>query len=183
MDIFCQIKKNISEQIIDETDNFFLLHDGYPLLEGHLLLIPKKHVDCYLNLNKKLSKEFDLIKSKIIKFLKDNYYEPVIFEHGNAGQTVLHAHLHFLPTKKLISNEVLKFCSEIIKPAIPYLYLEYQNSKQFYSPNSRIKRGLLHSYIYAKILDRPSNGLERAKSLPKWLLSVKSKYLNWKLDQ
>jgi len=39
MDIFCQIEQNLKNQIIDQTENFYLIDDGFPLLEGHLLLI------------------------------------------------------------------------------------------------------------------------------------------------
>lgn len=181
MDIFCQLEDKLQSQIIDKSENFYLLHDGYPLSEGHLLLIPKKHVDCFLNLDKKLTGEFNSIKFKTIEFLKKQYCQPVIFEHGIAGQTVLHAHLHLLPTDKLVSEELKKYGSIMKNPTVPYLYFEYLNFGQYYSPKLTIKPGLFHSYIYAGILNRPTSGYQRAKELSKWLLKVKKYYALWRV--
>ena len=178
MDIFCQIEKKLDHQVLDQTDNFYLLHDGYPLLEGHLLLIPKQHVDCYFNLDKKLLREFKLFKKKSVDFLKDKYIQPVIFEHGIAGQTVMHAHLHLLPTKKSIKNELKRYGIVRKKPSVPYLYLEYSNKKNYVKPKRKIIPGLLHT-LYAQILNRPLTGLKRARFSKKWLLTVKKNYALW----
>ena len=179
MDIFCQIEKKLSRQIINQTDNFYLLHDGYPLLEGHLLLIPKKHVDCYFNLDKKLLREFNLFKKDAINFLKDKYNQPVIFEHGIAGQTIMHAHLHLLPTNKSIEKDLKQYGVVTKNPSVPYLYLEHFNKKNYFKSKRKISPGLLHT-LYAQILNRPVIGLKRAKFSKKWLLSVKKNYLIWR---
>ncbi|OGK17123.1 hypothetical protein A2774_04890 [Candidatus Roizmanbacteria bacterium RIFCSPHIGHO2_01_FULL_39_12c] len=180
MDIFCQIKEKLNGQIIDETENFYLLHDGYPLFEGHLLIIPKFHIRCFLELNKKNYTEFSKLKLKVINFLKNNYRQPVLFEHGIAGQTVLHAHLHLLPTDILITDELNKIGSIIKTPFMPYVYFEYGNKRIFIKPKIKIKPGLIHSYLYARKLNRSQIGIERAKELSKWLISAKRKYLLWK---
>ena len=178
MDIFCQIKEKLNSQVIDETENFYLLHDGYPLLEGHLLLIPKLHVDCYFNLDTKLLKEFNLFKKKSVSFLKDKYRQPVIFEHGLVGQTVPHAHLHLLPTSKLITNQLKEYAETSETPHIPYIYYEYLSSKKYFKPITKITPGLL-TILYAKILNRPTVNLDRANSLEKWLYAVKKNYSIW----
>jgi len=177
MDIFCKIDKELKNQIIDETDNFYIIHDGFPLIEAHLLLIPKKHLDCYLNLDKKYYSEFSKLKKRIIKFLTENYIEPVIFEHGVIGQTVPHAHLHFLPTKLLIID-YLKKNSRSNKKSVPYLYFEYHNNSFYFQPKKQIKSGYLH-LIYSKILNRSVNGIERKKDLNIWLNKVNKKYKQW----
>jgi diadenosine tetraphosphate (Ap4A) HIT family hydrolase len=102
-------------------------------MEGHLLLIPKKHFDCYLNLDKNLIDEFNLFKNKVIEFLKKYYQKPVIFEHGIAGQTVFHAHLHFLPTKILITKQIKEVAKVVKTPKIPYLYYEFNNKRNIIS--------------------------------------------------
>ncbi|OGK25019.1 hypothetical protein A3A46_04335 [Candidatus Roizmanbacteria bacterium RIFCSPLOWO2_01_FULL_37_13] len=146
MDIFCQIEKKLDHQVLDQTDNFYLLYDGYPLLEGHLLLIPKQHVDCYSNLDKKLLREFNLFKKGAINFLKDKYSQPVIFEHGIAGQTVMHAHLHLLPTNKSIEKDLKQYGVVTKNPSIPYLYFEYFNKKNYYNPKKKYIRGYFTLY-------------------------------------
>lgn len=179
MDIFCQIKEKLKDQVIEETKNFYAVHDGYPLTEGHLLIVPKEHVDCYLNLNKKLKKEFLCLKNKLVMFLENYYQYPVIFEHGIAGQTVLHAHLHLLPTNIVILDKLKQLGQLTRTPKIPYLYFEYKNKKYYFDPIKKIKPGLLHSIIYAKLLNRSVVSLERARDLNNWLLKVKNKYSLW----
>lgn len=179
-DIFCQIEEKLKDQIIDQTKNFFLIHDGFPLLEGHLLLIPKKHFNCYLNLPKNLLPEFKRFKKRIQFFLKKNYQEPVIFEHGIAGQTVLHAHLHFLPTDNLVIDQLKNYGQVIEQRIIPYLYFEYQDKNFYFQPKKDIPPGLIHSILYPPLLNRPKIGEERKKDLSQWLLKVKKKYSLWR---
>lgn len=179
MDIFCHIEKKLGHQVLDQTDNFYLLHDGYPLLEGHLLLIPKHHVDCFLNLDKKLLREFNLFKKESVNFLKGKYCQPVIFEHGIAGQTVTHAHLHLLPTNKLITTDLKKYAVISKNANVPYLYFEYLDSKKYFKPKRKIIPGLLH-ILYAKVLNKPTIGIERTKFLMNWLLAVKKNYALWR---
>jgi len=174
-DIFCQINQKLRKQIIDQSTHFFLIHDGYPLLEGHLLLVPKKHLDCYLNLDKKLINEFLAFKEKIIQFLRKAYQEPVIFEHGIIGQTVFHAHLHFLPTNLLIYKKIEEYATLLSSPKIPYLYYEFKGQKNFYATKKVIPLGFFHLF-YAQFLKRPLKGEERKLNLPSWLLKVKEKY-------
>ena len=178
MDIFCQIEEKLKDQIIDKSKNFYLLHDGFPLMEGHLLLIPKKHFDCYLNLDKNLIDEFNLFKNKVIDFLTKYYQKPVIFEHGIAGQTVFHAHLHFLPTNILITKQIKEVAKVLKTPKIPYLYYEFNNKKKYYQPVKEIIPGFFH-YHYALILNQPEDGIKRRANLKKFLLKVKNNYLKY----
>ena len=177
MDIFCQIKEKFDNQIIHETSNFYVFHDGFPLLEGHLLIIPKKHILCFLELEKDngLKQEYLKLKNKVKEFLKDNYIDPVFFEHGKIAQTILHAHLHALPTKVSLKNELDKIGSVMKNPKIPYLFYEENNKSYFYQVNKNIDDGFLH-YKYAEKLNRPKYGKSRAMNLNNWLLKVKE---NW----
>ena len=47
--IFCYEK--LKDRIIEETKMFFAIKDGYPVTEGHLLVIPKRHVAEYFDLS------------------------------------------------------------------------------------------------------------------------------------
>lgn len=83
--------------VLQETKNFYIVCDVHPLTEGHILIIPKKHLSCIGELPEKLFQEFVRLYDKVAKFLLDNYGSVSSFEHGKIGQTVFHAHVHLLP--------------------------------------------------------------------------------------
>jgi diadenosine tetraphosphate (Ap4A) HIT family hydrolase len=92
---FCQ-RGEITD-ILKETPNFFLAADHAPLVEGHLLVIPKQHYACYGDVPAKLDEELLAIKNELRLFYTQ-FYAPVVFwEHGVFRQTVFHAHLHCFP--------------------------------------------------------------------------------------
>ncbi len=79
--------------------------DIHPLKEGHILIIPKDHISCMGALGEEFE-EFKLLYENVIKFLKEEYGSFAVFEHGVTGQTVFHAHMHFLPFKGKIEDIV-----------------------------------------------------------------------------
>ncbi len=83
--------------ILTESQSFFLLADHAPLIEGHILLVPKAHYSCYGTLVPDLEPEFLLMKARAAAFLRQAYRVPIFFEHGIFRQTVFHAHLHCFP--------------------------------------------------------------------------------------
>lgn len=187
-DIFCQIKDKLKKQIIFETKNFYLLHDGFPLLEGHFLIIPKTHLDCYLSLSKNLQSEFRELKIKVKTFLSKFYQEPIFFEHGIAGQTVPHAHLHVLPTRKSLFNFLKKkfpLSSQqnimAVENDLPFSYLYYEEKNKGYYftvEKKEIVPGFL-AFNFAKILNRPLKQEERIKEAPNWIIKVKKDWQKW----
>ena len=83
--------------VLKETSNFLVAADHAPLVEGHLLIIPKQHYTCYGNVPPELDAELFVLKRQVQQFL-DRFYAPVVFwEHGIFRQTVFHAHLHCFP--------------------------------------------------------------------------------------
>lgn len=92
---FCQRHK--LHNILLESDSFFLIADHAPLIEGHMLLVPKAHFTCYGALPPALDEEFWRLKAAAEEFLGRAYRPPVFFEHGIFRQTVFHAHLHCFP--------------------------------------------------------------------------------------
>jgi diadenosine tetraphosphate (Ap4A) HIT family hydrolase len=83
--------------ILDETEHFYLLADHAPLVEGHMLIIPREHYACYGAVPASLEDEFLALKRRVTTFLTAAYTPPAFFEHGVFRQTVRHAHLHALP--------------------------------------------------------------------------------------
>ncbi len=92
---FC--KRTEISYILKETPNFLLAADHAPLVEGHILIIPKQHFTCYGEVPAKLDDELFSLKQEVQQFFT-SYYAPTVFwEHGIFKQTVFHAHLHCFP--------------------------------------------------------------------------------------
>lgn len=94
--VFCQ-RKAIATNILKETPNFRLVADHAPLVEGHILIIPKLHYACYGALPTELDTEFLALKQEAQHFLQQYYLPPIFWEHGIFHQSVFHAHLHCFP--------------------------------------------------------------------------------------
>jgi diadenosine tetraphosphate (Ap4A) HIT family hydrolase len=93
---FCQRSK-FAANILKETGAFFIIADHAPLVEGHILIIPKRHFACYGTVPAETDDELFALKREVQDFFA-RYYAPVIFwEHGIFRQTVFHAHLHCFP--------------------------------------------------------------------------------------
>jgi diadenosine tetraphosphate (Ap4A) HIT family hydrolase len=92
---FCQ-RDTISD-ILKETSHFRLATDVAPLVEGHLLIIPKEHYACYGAVPARLDEELLALKQAVRDFFAQYYAPPVFWEHGIFRQTVFHAHLHCFP--------------------------------------------------------------------------------------
>ena len=99
---FCDIEKIIDEsRIIYQDSTWIAILDGYPVSEGHTLLIPKRHCETYFDLNY-LELESLGVTIGIVKRLLDTKYHPNGYNVGvncgeAAGQTVMHCHIHIIP--------------------------------------------------------------------------------------
>jgi len=100
--IFCHLPE---ERIYLENEKWIAIKDGYPVTEGHTLLIPKRHSANYFGL---AYVEYFSLKSFmvfVIKNLKDEYPEVNDWNIGMncgeyAGQTVFHTHIHLIPRRE-----------------------------------------------------------------------------------
>lgn len=82
---------------LEETNNFWIVCDVHPLIEGHVLIIPKKHLSCIGEYPTPEYLEFLSLFKKYSDFIKKTYGAISAFEHGKIGQTVFHSHVHLLP--------------------------------------------------------------------------------------
>ena len=103
--IFCKIAKGeIPSKKIYENDNFFSIPDANKVIEGHSLVISKKHFKTTLDLPTSIGTELlDCIKKTTLKLLKEHKAEGFNIINNNfkvAGQFVNHVHYHILPRKK-----------------------------------------------------------------------------------
>jgi len=103
--IFCKIARGeIKKKKIYENENFFSIPDANPVIEGHSLIISKKHFENLLDLPSSLAGELlDCIKKTAEKLLKEKNADGFNVVNNNfeaAGQIVKHVHFHIFPRKK-----------------------------------------------------------------------------------
>ena len=102
---FCNIEKTADKsRIVYQDDTWIAIYDNYPVSEGHVLLIPKRHVETFFNLN---MVEFGSlgVTIGIVKMILDKKFHPDGYNIGAncgeaAGQTVMHCHIHIIPRYK-----------------------------------------------------------------------------------
>ena len=98
--IFCKIiRKEISSNIIHETDSLVVFPDINPAADIHLLIVPKKHIGGISDISKEYSDllaEVYMVASKLVEDnnLKDNLYRVSV--NGGKAQHVPHLHFHLL---------------------------------------------------------------------------------------
>lgn len=95
---FCSLP---TSRIVDENLHGWVIRDGFPISPGHTLIIPKRHVGSFFELE---PSERDALLSLIdaAKRDLDTEFKPDGFNIGindgpAAGQTVPHLHIHLIP--------------------------------------------------------------------------------------
>ena len=119
--IFCKIsKKKIYSKILYEDDEVMVIMDTNPNVDGHALIIPKKHYTDYLELDSQISSHImdvaQNIGPKIMKAVRAQSLTMLI-NYGFA-QKVKHLHVHLLPdfgTRSNHAKEKIEDVFEIIK--------------------------------------------------------------------
>lgn len=101
--IFCKIaKKEIPAKLVYESEDLVAFPDINPSAETHILIVPKKHISSFMNLQSAdvaiLTEIFQVAKNLVSQYnLKDNLYRVVV--NGGLAQHVPHLHFHFLGGK------------------------------------------------------------------------------------
>ena len=91
------------DTMVFESENFVAMPTRGAIIEGWMLVVPKKHYLCMGALGKLQIKELVRFKTLLVSTLQDCYGRMTIFEHGPAkpnlsvGCGVDHAHLHLVP--------------------------------------------------------------------------------------
>lgn len=101
--VFCN-RNEIHNQIFYESEHFIGVVNIRPVLEGHSLLIPKRHVESYLDLNEDEMKELPFALKGVVNALMKSYqgegFDASIQNGKVAGQVIPHIHFHIFPRKK-----------------------------------------------------------------------------------
>lgn len=100
--ITCPFCKEFEEdRILYQDSSWIAVYDAYPVSKGHVLLISKRHVKTYFDLNyvelASVGVTIGVIKLILDKKFKPNGYNIGINCGESAGQTVPHCHIHIIP--------------------------------------------------------------------------------------
>ena len=87
-----------------ESDNFVVFPSLGQIVEGYLLIAPKKHYIGVSGIPKELYPELEEVCKKVRNKLSEVYCVPLFFEHGphkesKGGCCIDHAHIHAVPVK------------------------------------------------------------------------------------
>ena len=98
---FCHLEKS---RITLENDCALAFPDAFPVTEGHMLVVPKRHVASLFDLPEEeqaaLWKLVALVRAKLMGELQPDGFTVGVNDGPAAGQTVLHAHVHVIPRRK-----------------------------------------------------------------------------------
>jgi len=100
--LFCTIKK---EDIIEENEFAYATFDSYPVSSQHCLIVPKRHVKDYFELNNDEVTGCDQLIKKIKNQVEKNDKTVKGFNIGInsgkvAGQSIMHCHIHLIPRRE-----------------------------------------------------------------------------------
>lgn len=107
--IFCKILKNeIPSKRIYEDEKVIAIMDINPVVDGHVLIIPKEHVEDYQGLKPELLQHIYKVADKLTKELMNKLNSKGLTFVVNYGdsQLVKHFHLHLLPDYQLKEKEM-----------------------------------------------------------------------------
>lgn len=113
--LFCKIIKEKKDLIYEDHDTAAFL-DIYPVEKGHILVVPKKHYDTWLETSPNDICATNLTAQKIAKQLLEIFPNEIkgfniITNNGKeAHQMIFHYHLHLIP--KLNANQGFKVVHE-----------------------------------------------------------------------
>ena len=98
--IFCKIiNGEIPCKKIYEDDKIIVFMDANPNVDGHSLIVPKKHYTDYMELDDNIILHINKIKNEMTELLmkKLNANAMTISMNYGDSQVVKHVHMHLLP--------------------------------------------------------------------------------------
>jgi len=163
----------LEHRIIFETDNFVVLPSIGQIVEGYLLILPKKHANSMAALDKHLLAELEIVHSEVRQMLARFYSTPIFYEHGvgttkfGNGCCVDHAHIHAVPVSLQLSFLLCKQfkwakfsrLEELTQLAAKndYLFVEDCTGERFLFQASQVPSQFLR-YRIAEMIGTPEKG-------------------------
>ncbi len=99
--LFCTLP---SERVIAENNHAIAIRDGFPVTEGHTLVIPKRHAVDYFALTREELLACDALLRELKQAIEQDDDSVQGFNIGMnagevAGQTIFHCHIHLIPRR------------------------------------------------------------------------------------
>lgn len=95
---FCTLEPS---RIILSNNHAIAIRDGFPVSQGHTLIIPKRHIaSLFAATTEEQAALFDLLgqaRQQLLDEYKPNGFNIGINDGAAAGQTVMHLHIHLIP--------------------------------------------------------------------------------------
>ena len=100
---FCDLK---SKYFVLEKSKVVLTVNLFPYIDGHMLIIPKRHIETFGDITALEWKQINELVSVAEKVLKERFNIPgynFLYRQGNiSGSSLGHVHFHIIPTPKII---------------------------------------------------------------------------------
>jgi len=88
-------------RLVSESEFTVTIRDGFPVSEGHTLIIPKRHVPSFFDLESvektAVFQALDVAKQALDREFSPAGYNVGINDGRWAGQTIPHLHVHLIP--------------------------------------------------------------------------------------
>jgi ATP adenylyltransferase len=99
--LFCEASP---ERVIAENELCYAIRDGFPVTDGHTLIIPKRHVADYFKLfQPELNAIQQILRSQREEICQTDSsvsgFNVGINSGASAGQTIFHCHVHLIPRR------------------------------------------------------------------------------------
>lgn len=95
---FCTLP---ASRVIDSSQTGLVICDGFPISQGHSLIIPRRHTGSFFDLSAEerhdLLNLLDRAKAELDAEFSPDGYNIGINDGAAAGQTVPHLHIHLIP--------------------------------------------------------------------------------------
>jgi diadenosine tetraphosphate (Ap4A) HIT family hydrolase len=99
--LFCHLE---ASRIYLENELAAAFPDEFPVTEGHMLIIPKRHVASLFDLPEEEQAAVWMLVAKIratlMAEMKPDGFNVGVNDGTAAGQTVMHAHVHIIPRRQ-----------------------------------------------------------------------------------
>jgi len=98
----CTIPERERDRVVIETQNAFCVVNIEPLVDGHIMVLPRKHITQWKDLSSEESSEIFTLVSDLSDALQRAYKKDAALSwihHGTFGSQE-HIHLHIMPKPK-----------------------------------------------------------------------------------
>ena len=101
--VFCS-ETTLNIEKFYEDENFIAVYNIRPVVKGHCLVIPKRHIESMIELNENERKDFISFSNRAVfialKYANTNDLDFLLQKGENAGQSIKHLHFHIMPRKR-----------------------------------------------------------------------------------